>query len=597
VGEFKAKYGVADEQDETVVATLHLMATHGLDLQTAQQGTSRGGNDHGIDAWHYDAEAASLTLYQSKLTTKKTTALEGFAGLTKACGWLADLLRNAELDVPATNSGIFNLARCLADTHQSIRNVACVLISLFDPNELDDAEDFDFARTDIAKSALYGLLKERGGSLHVRAEQYVLPGDSVVPPASYTVAVREETSVNVGRSVLHVVFVSLYSLVELFRSRGELLFEKNIRFYLNTPGAKTRVGHPLEETLGEICSGSLDPNIFPFYHVGVTLAADGCAKVDGNLSLDAPYIINGCQTVNIAATYFANLVKEKASEKIERFKSIQVIAKVVTRAADAQRREIAICNNRQNPIEPWQLFSNDPIHVEIEASLKDVGVFYERQKGRFMAEKINTKLSQLQTYRNTNGTYVTVEDLGQVICLCRRQLLLAAKRGDIFKDKKQHDSVFTEDILERPHDMIWAFNAHKAVSCALNKYLSRPTLDNDRTYQIFQKQNVRQTMHYIAMMDLYQRKRAVSTWFVCSLNKRAAPTLVDEAEACYRSVVKKTRDFYLAESKNLEFDVSLRKMEDFLGTLCTQIGLDSDGAMPFTERAAKWDTEQREEEA
>lgn len=168
--EFKAKHGMADEQDEIVVATLHLMATQSLDLQTAQERTSRGGSDHGIDAWHYDPATASLTLYQSKLTPEKARALKGFEGLTNACGWLADLLRKTELDVPATNNGIFNLARCLADTHQSLRNVACVLISLFDPNELDDAEDFEFARTDIAKSALYGLLKERGGALGVRVE-------------------------------------------------------------------------------------------------------------------------------------------------------------------------------------------------------------------------------------------------------------------------------------------------------------------------------------------------------------------------------------------------------------------------------------------
>ena len=71
--EFKAKHGVLDEQDENVVATLHLMNTQDLDLHAAQDQTSRGGNDHGIDAWHYDPAAFTLTLYQSKLTTSKGT--------------------------------------------------------------------------------------------------------------------------------------------------------------------------------------------------------------------------------------------------------------------------------------------------------------------------------------------------------------------------------------------------------------------------------------------------------------------------------------------------------------------------------------------
>jgi hypothetical protein len=279
--EFKAKYGVLDEQDENVIATLHLMNTHNLDLHAAQDHTSRGGNDHGIDAWHYDPAAFSLTLYQSKLTNSKVMALNGFEGLTNACKWLADVLRTADLDVRATNNGIYNLARCLAENHQSVRDVRCVLISPFDRNELDDEEDFAFACTDIAKSALRGILKERGGALHVLAQQYTFPGTEPPPPESYPVAVKEDTSLSVGKVHLDVVLMSLHSLIELFRRRGNLAFEKNVRLYLNTKEAKARLEHPMEGTFDQICDGSLDPNIFPFYHVGVTLSATGCAKLNG----------------------------------------------------------------------------------------------------------------------------------------------------------------------------------------------------------------------------------------------------------------------------------------------------------------------------
>src|SRR5438876_429625 len=117
--EFKVKHGVLEAQDENVVATLHMMNTHGLDFLAAQDQTSRGGNDHGIDAGHYEAPTCTLTLYQSKLTTAKAMALRGFAGLANACDWLADVLRKAELEVPATNAGIYNLARCLAEAHNS----------------------------------------------------------------------------------------------------------------------------------------------------------------------------------------------------------------------------------------------------------------------------------------------------------------------------------------------------------------------------------------------------------------------------------------------------------------------------------------------
>jgi len=131
---------------------------------------------------------------------------------------------------------------------------------------------------------------------------------------------------------------------------------------------------------------------------------------------------------------------------------------------------------------------------------------------------------------------------------------------------------------------------------ALQNYLSQPTLDNEQTHRIFKKPIVLQSMHFIAMMDLYQRKLEVSAKFIAYLNKIAAPTLVNEAESCYRFVVKKTKEFYLAESKNLAVDVSLKKMEAFLVTLCTQIGLDFEGAMPFTAQATDWDVDEPEDE-
>jgi hypothetical protein len=173
---------------------------------------------------------------------------------------------------------------------------------------------------------------------------------------------------------------------------------------------------------------------------------------------------------------------------------------------------------------------------------------------------------------------------------------LAAKPSEIFVNKEAHDSVFTNDIPEHPYDIIWSHNAHKAVKRALQKYLYQPTLDNEQTHRIFDKPIVKQMMHYVAMMYLYQRKREVSAGFIFKLNKKAAPTLVDVAETFYRSVVRRTKEFYLAEFKNSGVDVSLKKMEGFLTTLCTEIGLDFDGAMPFTESATCWDVDQQEEE-
>lgn len=317
--------------------------------------------------------------------------------------------------------------------------------------------------------------------------------------------------------------------------------------------------------------------------------------MDGLLSLESPYVINGCQTINIADRYLRGLEKAKAEEKTARFKKIPVVAKIVTRASDEQLREIAICNNRQNPIAPWQLFSNDRIHIEIEAALHDVGAFYERQSGKFNAVMRN--LQTVGEYPNTNKTFITVEGLSQIICLCRRQLGLAAKRSEIFSNKETHDKVFDRTTPHHARDVIWAWNAHKAAVRGLHNYLLLPAHDNEQSHRIFDKPVVKQAMHFIAMRHLYQRRRDLSEYYVWRLNKNAPPGLVEEAESFYRQVVLKAKAWYLRESKNLTIDVSIRSLESFLAVVGTEVGLGSDGPMPFTDQTLTWpDREVTEEE-
>jgi hypothetical protein len=130
----------------------------------------------------------------------------------------------------------------------------------------------------------------------------------------------------------------------------------------------------------------------------------------------------------------------------------------------------------------------------------------------------------------------------------------------------------------------------------MQKYLYLPTLDNEQTHRIFNKPIVKQAMHFLGIMYLYQKRRELSAGFIYSLNKNAAPTLIEETEGCYRSVVRKTKDFYLTESKNLQVEVAWRRIEAFLLTLCPQVGLEYEGPMPFTKDAINWDVDHEEAE-
>ena len=46
--------------------------------------------------------------------------------------------------------------------------------------------------------------------------------------------------------------------------------------------------------------------------------------------------------------------------------------------------EVAINNNRQNPVKPWNLHANDMIQLELQDKLReDLGLYYERQEQAF----------------------------------------------------------------------------------------------------------------------------------------------------------------------------------------------------------------------
>src|SRR4030066_2596559 len=69
-----------------------------------------------------------------------------------------------------------------------------------------------------------------------------------------------------------------------------------------------------------ICDGELSPAIFPFYHCGITIRAATNQPEADMICLEAPSIINGCQSITIAASYFARLEKEGMAEGVQGFK-------------------------------------------------------------------------------------------------------------------------------------------------------------------------------------------------------------------------------------------------------------------------------------
>src|ERR1035438_5533405 len=283
---FRAKQGV-EATDENIIATIHLMNTHGVDLHAALDQSSRSGNDHGVDAWFYDEAKSELFIYQSKLTESKTAALRGLGDLDSARQWLEGIIIDGTVaSIPIENNSLFNLYTTISKARDSIHQINFYLISLFDKNELEDlTECNDFQKTFIKSRLNEFIRQQRAGKLTLNLTQYNLETALPEKIKTYPLTTLPESRVELRRNAyLDLSYVPLYSLIHLYRQRGTVLFDKNVRLSLiATKEARERLVHPLEATLDKITAGDLSPNIFPFYHIGITIAASASTtETDGH---------------------------------------------------------------------------------------------------------------------------------------------------------------------------------------------------------------------------------------------------------------------------------------------------------------------------
>lgn len=590
---FKAKQGL-EASDQNVIATIHLMNAHGLDIAAALDQSSRSGNDHGIDAWHYDEANKDLFIYQSKLTESRNQALRGLDDLDRARQWVEQVVIEGTVDaVPSDNHCLFSLYRNLGAVRANLKKVRFALLSLFDKNEIEDCHEYvEFGKTTIGSKLNAFVRSTLNGKVVIDAWEYNLEEGLPARIKLYPIPVIPNARIDLRKHAhLDLAYVSLYGLVQLYRQRGDVLFDKNVRLSLiANKEARERLRHPMDDTLTLITSGKLSPSIFPFYHVGVTIAASSSTAEDTNtLGLEAPSIINGCQTITIANEYLKGLERNKNEEGINLFKEIKVVGKIVVGTSNEELKEITNSNNRQNPIENWQLFSNEPIHIEIEAALKDKGIFYERQKGKFDA--VMKIADNAQYYTQTNRAYIKVADLGQLIALSKQELQWAAKPSEIFLNKANHDRIFDRSIPKYSDDIVFGSNLFKAMKRGLGNYLKMPSYTDGHASEIFKKQTVKMHLYDLTLLHFYQddKRRSTRADFSIQLNKIASPRLTDEVEGFYRGMVAKVKNWYTVESKSLTIQISNKKLKAFFDNLAIDLGVDAfEGARPFSPSSIDW---------
>lgn len=239
------------------------------------------------------------------------------------------------------------------------------------------------------------------------------------------------------------IFVAkLYDIVRMYNEMGDSLFEKNVRFSLESD--KNDVETSIHSTLEN------EPDYFWFYNNGITLLADKVNysdsksieifAVDGNKFS----VINGAQTITACADfYYSPFIDE---EKIEKAKSAYVMLRIISVYEDKDAQDldceeelikegasrkgakerleskISVSLNRQKPIDEEDLAINSETvyminNIEVDEHIKiNIGRKGEEQKkntyylidvARFV---MATKLQKPGAAKNTYRGYILKMD-------------------------------------------------------------------------------------------------------------------------------------------------------------------------------------------
>jgi hypothetical protein len=244
--------------------------------------------------------------------------------------------------------------------------------------------------------------------------------------------------------VLHLGFAKLTDLHAMFKEMSYRFFERNIRASLSEDAATNRSLYEALEKL--ILKGEADPAVFAFNHNGVTLFAEKIEVEKGKFILTEPRLLNGAQTITTFDRFLGSYRGDERLKTNEKaLDELWVMCKIITDASNEFVLEVAINNNRQNPVKPWNLHANDMIQLELQDKLReDLGLYYERQEKAFS----NLRLEDLEEMEIKEGKAVELLKLAQTYLASDGELDKMSRLQEVFEEEKDYNQVYSPERLQ-----------------------------------------------------------------------------------------------------------------------------------------------------
>jgi hypothetical protein len=324
---------------------------HKVPREQAVHQVAFGGEDYGIDGYHFDKAKRNLYLFQFKWSNDHEHFKPGFRtllehGMSEVFG--------AGADSKSRNAVVNGLKQVLRENHNKIDQVNFHFVFTGEPEKAENSSVLGAMREDLENK------KHVIDTWWGREMSMVIEYRSLVASARTSWWTRR-TSIHLklsgslekdgpdGQQMI-IGMGRLYDLYGMFRHMGSRFFERNIRHSLPEDGSVNRMlercvpRHRYRQEVGT-CDVRLQPQ-----RGHLQRTADRAGR--NGYRITEPRLLNGAQTITTMARF---IEKNKGRDDIEtikdRLKRIEVICKVITEADDAFITTVTINNNRQNPVD------------------------------------------------------------------------------------------------------------------------------------------------------------------------------------------------------------------------------------------------------
>ncbi len=467
---------------EDYFGLVYLEQKHKVPREEAVNQIAFGGNDYGLDGFHFDEQRRNLYLFQFKYSESSALFKGSLQRLIEDGMQRIFVAPNKD---NAKNQVLMQLRSCLHENRALIDQVSFRFVFTGDPKEAQRSKVLEKLREDLENKKYLMDQFFEGRKVEFVVEFRSSSGrvevvDVPQPKTTFEISLTDLASVEgPDGEKMHIGFVRLADLNRIHIGLGPRFFDSNIRYGL---GESEVVNRAISAALRQIIlDQSESPSVFGFNHNGITLFAEklGVPKpaevktcsnafqsrfldifqakimptssglgtpeklepVDELWRLTTPRLLNGAQTVTTLAGFLEkNKDNPKLAEGKAAYKAIRVLCKIITNADPKFVTRVTINNNRQNPVEPWNLHANDLIQLELQDKFRtDLGIYYERQENAFD----QLSVEDLEDYGITEESKaIQMLKLTQTFILTDGQVSRVSEMRRIFEDDKIYEQVF-----------------------------------------------------------------------------------------------------------------------------------------------------------